>query len=181
MKDVIWFRHDSNSRRDPDIVKVRAKFGIEGFGIYWAPMETLRESDTGRKPLDDLSSWAYDMHIEPERVEAVVQYCVSIGLLKQADGAIWSERMLREIENCRERSKSASDAAKRRHGIPTSPAEVPQSAPITPILRAHSERTATAEQPQYLPQHHPPHLSHHTTPPQWPPAPPSSFPPTPTR
>lgn len=43
MKDSYWFRHDVNARRDEKIIDLIADLGYEGYGIFWALIEYLRE------------------------------------------------------------------------------------------------------------------------------------------
>ena len=42
-KDAYYFSHDSNARNDQRLVKIRMKYGMEGYGIYFGIIEILRE------------------------------------------------------------------------------------------------------------------------------------------
>lgn len=44
-KDAYWFRHDSNARLDPKILMMMAVYGYEGYGLFWAIIEFLRDQD----------------------------------------------------------------------------------------------------------------------------------------
>lgn len=44
-KDAYWFRHDSNANRDPKIMMMKSVYGFEGYGLYWAIVEALREQE----------------------------------------------------------------------------------------------------------------------------------------
>jgi len=41
-KDAYYFSHDSNAQNDPKIIKLLFNHGWEGYGIYWAIIEKLR-------------------------------------------------------------------------------------------------------------------------------------------
>ena len=43
-KDAFYFSHDGNARNDDKMIAVRMKYGMEGYGIYFAIIERLRES-----------------------------------------------------------------------------------------------------------------------------------------
>jgi hypothetical protein len=45
MKDAYWFKHDSNARNDEKIIDLRGELGYEGYGIYWALIEFLRDTE----------------------------------------------------------------------------------------------------------------------------------------
>ena len=42
-KDAYYFPHDSNARNDQRLMKVRMKYGMKGYGIYFGIIEILRE------------------------------------------------------------------------------------------------------------------------------------------
>lgn len=44
-KDAYWFRHESNANRDPKIMMLKSVYGFEGYGLYWAIIEALREQE----------------------------------------------------------------------------------------------------------------------------------------
>lgn len=51
MKDAYWFKHDSNAKDDPKCVMLIEQLGLEGYGIYWVLVETLRDQPGYRYPL----------------------------------------------------------------------------------------------------------------------------------
>ena len=46
-KETYYFSHDYNARNDQRILQLRFKFGWEGYGIYWALLETMAEDEIG--------------------------------------------------------------------------------------------------------------------------------------
>lgn len=67
-----YFSHDSNARNNEKILKVRQAFGMEGYGIYFAIIEKLREEKdcTLSKDYDVI---AFDFRVEPEAVKSIVE------------------------------------------------------------------------------------------------------------
>lgn len=41
-KERYYFSHDSNALSDPKILIMRADYGLEGYGLYWALLEMMR-------------------------------------------------------------------------------------------------------------------------------------------
>lgn len=41
-KDKYYFSHDSNALSDPKILIMRADYGLEGYGLFWALLEMMR-------------------------------------------------------------------------------------------------------------------------------------------
>jgi hypothetical protein len=71
-KDAFYFPHFANARNDEKIIKLRRVFGMEGYGIYFAILEALREKEGFRLPIASLEDFAYDWHISKEKVYSIV-------------------------------------------------------------------------------------------------------------
>ncbi|MGL4519346.1 MAG: DUF4373 domain-containing protein [Phocaeicola sp.] len=67
-----YFPHDSNAKDDPKCVLLIEQLGMEGYGIYWMLVETLRERDNYRYPINLLSALARRHNTTHEKVRAVV-------------------------------------------------------------------------------------------------------------
>ena len=46
-----YFPHDSNAKDDPKCVLLIEQLGMEGYGIYWMLVETLRDQPNYRYPI----------------------------------------------------------------------------------------------------------------------------------
>ena len=51
--ETYYFSHDSNAITDTKILNMRADYGIEGYGLYWAIIEMLRNEEDYRLTLDN--------------------------------------------------------------------------------------------------------------------------------
>jgi hypothetical protein len=105
MKDAYWFRHDSNARNDEKIIDLRGDLGYEGYGIYWALIEFLRDTDN------------YEAEYKPKRLAVALQ--ADEGLIKQViesyrlfcaddNGKFYSESLkarMKEMDRKREQQR----------------------------------------------------------------------------
>lgn len=70
-KDAYYFSHDANARYDEKIILLRMKMGWEGYGIFWAIIEKLRES-TDYICLANYNLIAYELNTSADKIEAVI-------------------------------------------------------------------------------------------------------------
>ena len=52
MKETYYFSHDSNAITDTKILNMRADYEMEGYGLYWAIIEMMRNEDDYKLKLD---------------------------------------------------------------------------------------------------------------------------------
>lgn len=98
-KDAYYFSHDANAHKDPKILKLRSKHGWEGYGIYWAIIETLREQNEYKWLADDKQLLTFSFSNGDETVNQVLDDCLNIGLLDiDDDGYIHSESLTRRMK-----------------------------------------------------------------------------------
>lgn len=96
MKSARYFSHDADARRDPKIVAMIAKHGIEGFGRWWVIIEILREQDGYCLPC---KTWAYEaigaeICANKGEAENFVKSLITDCELLQTDGkTFWSESL----------------------------------------------------------------------------------------
>lgn len=45
-KETYYFSHDSNALTDTKILNMRADYGLEGYGLYWAIIEMMRNEES---------------------------------------------------------------------------------------------------------------------------------------
>ncbi len=77
-KEAYYFSHDSNARNDQKIIKLRMKYGWEGYGLYWAVIETLRET-TDYRIEADYEALAYSLRTDKDTIKSVIEdYCLFV-------------------------------------------------------------------------------------------------------
>ena len=73
MKDnSYYFKHDCNARQDEKILALRMKHGWEGYGLYWALIERLRES-ANYSCVCDYNLIAYDLRSDANKIKSIIE------------------------------------------------------------------------------------------------------------
>lgn len=92
-----WFKHDSAASLDAKLARVRLKYGMEGYGLYWFCLESIaRNVETHNLTFEleedaELLSVATNIHYE--RVQEMMTYMVNLGLFENCDGRITCLKM----------------------------------------------------------------------------------------
>lgn len=165
---INYFPHDSNARSDNKIIALRMKYGWEGYGLFWALVEKLRDS-TQYRLAADYDALAYDLRTEAQTIHSIIH---DFGLFVVDAGHFQSDSLLRRMELKDDRSARSREAALARWhkpscagnadaqpshnpGIPraaspqsdhTPQAASPQSDHTPQAVSRQSDRAATAEQ-----------------------------------
>jgi hypothetical protein len=71
-KDAYYFPHFCNAKSDRKILRVRKELGLEGYGIFFMLLETLREQADLRYPLSDLDLLADEFGTSEQKVRTVI-------------------------------------------------------------------------------------------------------------
>lgn len=114
-----YFSHDANARSDPKILKLRMRYGMEGYGIYFAILEMMSVEQGHEMPYTDeqFEAIAYDLHTNVNMGE-LIAYCINLGLFVERKGVFFSEsfkrRQAEADEKTAKRSESATKAATAR-------------------------------------------------------------------
>ena len=110
-KDAYYFPHFSNARNDSKLVKLRRVMGIEGYGMYFLLLETLREQTDFKLPLKGLEDLAYDWHTSKEKLLAIV---TGFELFEIVEEMFFSTKLIFYLQPYLEKSERARLAAKIR-------------------------------------------------------------------
>ena len=71
-KEAFYFPHFCNARHDRKIRRLRMELGVEGYGIYFMLIETLREQQDLMYPLDDLDLLADEFGVSEAKVRVTI-------------------------------------------------------------------------------------------------------------
>lgn len=111
MKDAFYFSHDSNAHDDPKCVMLIEQLGLEGYGIYWILIETLREQPDYKYPMILLGALARRYNTTLEKVKTVV---LNYGLfIVDNDEVFLSESLCMRMLAADTKRKLLSEAGKR--------------------------------------------------------------------
>ena len=110
MKEAFYFSHDSNARHDPKIIKLRMKLGWDGYGIFWALIELLRDQKEYAMRLD-YESISYSLQTECAKVKSVIN---DFDLFEISGEFFHSKSLLDRMKIKEEKSEKARDSANKR-------------------------------------------------------------------
>jgi hypothetical protein len=71
-KAAYYFSHDLNARNDEKIVSVRLKYGMQGYGVYFAILERLGESSQYIH-VKDYNIISFDLRVDNSLVKSVIE------------------------------------------------------------------------------------------------------------
>jgi hypothetical protein len=109
MKESFYFSHDSNARNDVKIIKLRRQLGMEGYGIYGALIEMLRDAPGNKLPIESIDDIGFSINCSKEKVEAVIR---NYDLFMIVDETFFSDRLIRSMNQYKELKSSRSKAGK---------------------------------------------------------------------
>ena len=104
-KDAYYFPHDSNAKDDPKCVMLIEELQLEGYGIYWILIETLREQPDFRYPMKLIPALARRYFTTKEKMTAVIK---GYGLFEiEDDEFFYSDSLLRRMQLVNEKREKA--------------------------------------------------------------------------
>ena len=96
-KDKFYFQHDSNSHNDLKILSLRNTMGWAGYGLYWAILEILRDQENYKIPSQAQATLKLALSLDQATLDDFISNCLTIGLLVEKDGFLYSESFLRRM------------------------------------------------------------------------------------
>lgn len=92
-----WFKHDSNANVDAKLKKLRAKYGLQGYGLYWLILEyiamNVEKHNLTFELEHDAETLAADTGLHIDVVQEMMTYMVERGLFENASGVITCLKM----------------------------------------------------------------------------------------
>ncbi|MBQ8299492.1 MAG: DUF4373 domain-containing protein [Clostridia bacterium] len=115
MKDVYYFSHDANALSDTKILNMRADYGFEGYGLFWAIVEQLRCEKDYALPLEKKTYRAIKILTNTTiDVEQYINDCINeYQLFESADGFFYSASLKRRMIIKEEKKERRSAAGKK--------------------------------------------------------------------
>jgi hypothetical protein len=98
-----WFKHDSNAHIDAKLKKVKHKYGIIGYGLYWYCIELIAGELDGKNISfeleEDAETIALEWNLDQLKVQEIMQYMVAIGLFENSDGRITCLKLAHRLDD----------------------------------------------------------------------------------
>ena len=103
-----WFKHDSSAHRDLKLKKVKRKYGITGYGLYWYCLELIADS-VDKKNItfeleDDSEEIAHEWNLDRVTVSEIMEYMVNLGLFECSDNRITCMKMATRLDDTNSRN-----------------------------------------------------------------------------
>jgi hypothetical protein len=94
---VKWFKHDSNASLDAKLKRLKHKYGMEGYGLYWYLLEcvarTIEAHNLTFELEEDAELIAAEVNIHRDRVEEMMVFMCDQGLFENSGGRITCLKM----------------------------------------------------------------------------------------
>lgn len=105
MKNTYYFSHDTNANRDERILAMRVDYGWEGYGWYWAIVETMAEATNYKLKFKNglpnrvaIAGLSLCHNIPIEKLEKFIDDCIKkYGLFNTNEDYFWSETLLKRL------------------------------------------------------------------------------------
>jgi len=112
-----YFDHDYSARNDQKILRLRARHGWDGYGIYWALIETMAEDSTGYLDGGAIEGLSAGYGVPMDKLKKIISDCIEIGLFcENDDGSFYSRRMIDHKKNMVNFTENGRIGAKKRWG-----------------------------------------------------------------
>ena len=121
-----WFKHDSDSSLDKKLQKVRLKYGMQGYGLYWYLLEmvaiNVEKHNLSFELEHDAEIISFSTGISYELVQEMMSYMVSLGLFENQQGIITCLKMAN-------RTDEYTQKLLRNSSVPTVSRQCPDKVP----------------------------------------------------
>ena len=107
-----WFKHDYSAAEDDKILELRAEYGWEGYGIFFAILEYMCKTEKG---IDRKRIGALRMVVGTVEgyLEGYLEHTLKVGLFYEENGIIWNQRIRDHIDQIQHRRVEGSKAGKK--------------------------------------------------------------------
>lgn len=132
MKSTFYFDHDYNSRNDLKILELRSEYGWEGYGLFWAIIETLCEQN-GHIKREALGGLSLGLSMDKAKLIQIIDFCINIELLYENGNGISNARSLEHLAFRKSLSDYGKKGGRPKKKEDEKPPESPPLAPPKPV------------------------------------------------
>lgn len=98
-----WFKHDSDANTDAKLKRLRMKYGMSGYGLYWYCLELIARNVSQHNLTFELEHdariVAHDVHLDFELVEEMMRFMIELGLFELSGEKITCLKMLSRTDD----------------------------------------------------------------------------------
>lgn len=111
---MTWFKHETNTARDPRILRLKATHGGAACFTYILLLEYLRDTETGQLDKADIPFIAScNLMEDTDTAAAIINECLKLKLLEADGNFIYSPMLLEQMEEQKHQSEKRSLAGKK--------------------------------------------------------------------
>jgi len=97
-----WFKHDSNAGSDAKLKRLKMRYGMEGYGLYWYCLEIISDKvDQNNYTFEldhDAEIISFDTGIHRDQVQEIMSYMVELELFENSNGMITCLKMAKRLD-----------------------------------------------------------------------------------
>ena len=105
---MIWFRHDSAAHRDAKMKKLKRRYGITGYGLYWYCLElvagNVNKNNITFEIEDDCEDIAHEWSLDRVTVSEIMAYMVELKLFESNDNRVTCLKMAHRLDDTNSRN-----------------------------------------------------------------------------
>jgi len=102
VRKLKWFKHDSNANMDAKLKRLKMRYGMEGYGLYWYCLEIIADNvDQNNYTFElthDAEIIAFDTGIHKDQVQETMRYMVELELFESSNGIITCLKMAKRLD-----------------------------------------------------------------------------------
>lgn len=101
--NITWFKHDANAHRDTKLKKLRLRYGLQGYGLYFYCLEQITDNinlnNLTFRLEDDAEIMAHDLGIHVDEIQDMMTYMVDLKLFESSDGIITCLKLAKRLDS----------------------------------------------------------------------------------
>lgn len=98
-----WFKHDSNAHTDAKLKKLKHKYGIVGYGLYWYCIELIAglvdKNNITFELEEDAELIALEWGLDQVKVQEIMAFMVNLKLFENNNGQITCLKLAKRLDD----------------------------------------------------------------------------------
>ena len=139
----LYFSHDANARNDEKILEMRTEYGYEGYGLFWALIESMHDAKEYKLCHQRIKGISLSLSVDPEKLTKFIEDCINKYSLFNSDEIyFWSESLVRRMKLKEEKSEKARQSILQRwNKIETNEEEIEYDSITNELLSNNESNT----------------------------------------
>lgn len=140
-----WFKHDSDAHTDAKLKKVRHKYGMVGYGLYWYCVELIAgrvdKENISFELEEDAEIIALEWNLDQLKVEEIMRYFVELGLFEAKNSTITCLKLAKRLDDTNAKNPLIKQLIARMNQSESEPVgEIPSNSGQTRLDKTRLEK-----------------------------------------